>query len=511
MIQYLDKNKIKRSLFALSIIFILFFGLMYFYNRSYLEIRVQNPEEGQIEYYITNQSTGGTVSTKSDSASIKKMVARGSYEIVVKQKNSNSLSLASTKPLLANTIVDTTLSQEKAREFVGNNPGPCMFYSGILYSSPCESILANLRAHTPADTTTPTTTVAPPEDVGEIPLNSFIEYQNNPLVLLGTTHAEQEEISERLFKLNPDASISGYTSWTSRTPENTKAINYQNGILTYKAGTLTDITYRASPSGEAKLLDIPRVQADNLSAQQLSVSGDKISVSYTNSTRPYDSDDRQKIKNPQTLIQIYDGSDTRTYDFDGIYYTSGVCATNYICLLQDRKLQIYDIRPSKPKKIATITNVYKVIESGMAPEQLRVVRYDGLYLFDVSKLSGYAPMMFGAYQPCGVENASNDQTLLCVINEKEEKAALVVKKDGTSDSIESKVSELLKLPYVLDVSVYKSFIYIVPNLGEPEYRDELKGFGYDPALKKSADQKIKGALQKLGIDSSKYTVINTTP
>ncbi len=74
-----------------------------------------------------------------------------------------------------------------------------------------------------------------------------------------------------------------------------------------------------------------------------------------------------------------------------------------------------------------------------------------------------------------------------------------------------KVVSILGQPYVDTVSAYKSFIYVVPDLGSLVYNPAANGYTYDQAIKQKTSADINSLVGRLGIDRSRYTVINTQP
>src|SRR5690606_35057373 len=100
---------------------------------------------------------------------------------------------------------------------------------------------------------------------------------------------------------------------------------------------------------------------------------------------------------------------------------------------------------------AKLFEVIGVNEFQYIGETLLAVKEEGVLGIDTSSRSGSIQYTFGRYTYCGIR-PSGANYLLCVINQKQKKAALLVSPSQDSDGIDQKIAELLQLGEVKDIS-----------------------------------------------------------
>lgn len=510
--QQSNQRQNRRDLKKFGIAFGLFAGIIvaFFavYNRSIIEVQVDGRASDPAHYKLINQATGDVTEFDSDSALVSKHIPRGSYEVLVTQKDSSFFSIVSTKPLFGKTRTEGTLNTEKGREFVGNNPGPCMNYNQVLYTFSCGGKLQTLTKHEPADAQNPTVSQSFGGDLENVTVSSLFQLGGRTFALTeGFFSLEDADEKVNVLEFDGGMQVIKNQELTVKSPEQLfGAVSYGNGFLLYN-NDLSRLTVHESPEDIAgKVIDIEKPGAESLSLQQLSVSGDKIAATFSNKDRALDSDDKNKrSKKQQTIVQLYDKGNTKSFIFDGTYYTSQLCAEEYICLVQDRKLFVYKLDEDKPKKIFETTNVYNVSSSG---KNILVNRYDGVFELNPETKIGYVQYSYSDYEPCGLEPVRGVGYVLCLINTKDDKVAVLVNNSTGTDNIDKKILSIIGQPYVSNVSIYKNYVYISPDLGEPEYQEAIKGFGYDAELAKSVDSKLNALIDEIKIDRSRYTIVN---
>ncbi len=134
------QRKRLKQLALITVVFVIFISVfLWFYGHSFIKVSVDMPVNGEIHYELINQNTKKSSTYTTKASSIKKLVKKGSYEMLVKNQETSSFSVQSTKSFLRTTTINSNLQTEKSREFVGNNPGPCMYYDqSVLISYPCD-------------------------------------------------------------------------------------------------------------------------------------------------------------------------------------------------------------------------------------------------------------------------------------------------------------------------------------------------------------------------------------
>jgi hypothetical protein len=99
---------------------------------------------------------------------------------------------------------------------------------------------------------------------------------------------------------------------------------------------------------------------------------------------------------------------------------------------------------------------------------------------------------------------------LCTKDENGKKVALLVNQEQeNTDSINIKIEQLARLSEVKSVSIYGRYIYISPDIGNPQPNPQTGFFEYDKTTVKNANAIINQEIDRIGISRSTYTIINT--
>ena len=515
---YLPRNqpdiKSRRLKQAAAILIpLIFLGILlsWLNSHSFINIRVNTPLTEEFSYVLVDQETKKSTVINSKSPTLKKLVKKGTYEVLVSSRETSYFSVVSTKPFLKTTEIKSNLQQEKSRAFVGNNPGPCMHYGqNLLFTYACGADYDSLAVHSPASADTPTTTLTPPSVLPEVAIGGTVNLAGKDLILLSNVVGGESEQSHSLYDLTPDLRLIHHAALLGLEPAKSYNVSQRGqGFLAYDSSFQDIISYDANAASPQKI-DIDRPDNEELAGQQISTDGELIAVAYSDPNRVLDSVDEAAIQNTEkTAVQVYASGQTKSFLFDGSYYLAQLCAAKYLCLVQDRELVVYDIGGKEAKPVVRIGNVYNIKTVG---DKLLVVRYDGVLEFDIASRSGSMQYSYGAYSPCGVETAQNPGYVLCLTNPRKDKVAIYIDPSQDNvDSIDKKLLALLDQPYISAISAYRSFIYISPELGEPEYDEPSKGFAPNPEIKQKTTQDINKIIKELGINPSLYSIINTQP
>jgi hypothetical protein len=134
---------LKKRLVLVGLVLIVLFAFFWFYSHALLEISIDGSAAG-FSYSVSPQGAAKQRESKGNSGHATRIVGKGSYELLVHQNQNSSFRLFKTGGFLSKTVVKVKLSPENARQFVGDNPGPCMSYSGqVLVSSGCGDLYKN--------------------------------------------------------------------------------------------------------------------------------------------------------------------------------------------------------------------------------------------------------------------------------------------------------------------------------------------------------------------------------
>jgi hypothetical protein len=113
---------------AISVIFILLIAGVWIATHGFVEVNISNAKIGTNNNYTILNKDGDKVSSgSSSSSSIKKLLPKGDYQILIESNNSSYFSVSSVKGFLSNTSTIATLNTEKYREFSACITGKVFF------------------------------------------------------------------------------------------------------------------------------------------------------------------------------------------------------------------------------------------------------------------------------------------------------------------------------------------------------------------------------------------------
>jgi hypothetical protein len=493
-------------LVIVTVLFLPLLVLLWFYNHAFLQISVTGSSNGaELTYTITNQSTNDVAEVKTQEHTIKKLLRKGDYEITVQQAETSYVALPTVSGFLSTKTVSAGLQLEKSREFVGNNPGPCMLYADILFSRPCDGNLSELTKHSPATSSSPTVTEAPQVDPNSAEIKSLITFGGqNILLTLDNAYA--------LSVLRPDLTFADYTYLPEFAVTSDYTMQtYDQGFVVYSTDLKT-IKYFSSLADTASPIDSPEPDSEISHPVELSTYKNSIGGLFNNEESSSDEaseekPDSKKLFNGTSEFVFYNTkANNDTYTFNKLYSSGGLCGERKLCLISNNVLDVYDVSSKKAKRLFVVDDVQKILPS---PDSLTIIKSNQVVRINPDSKTGFIEYSYGDYKYCGAAQAGAGY-VLCLINNKSDKFALYINTAAINkDSIDKKTAELLRDPNISDLSVYKNYIYVSPNLGRPTiYNAQTRGYDYDPDLKQSTNSKIRTRVKEIGIDQSIYTIIN---
>lgn len=494
----------KNKIIILAILALALLGIYTFYFYGYVEV-LSAADAKSTKIVLTNQGNNSPQVITVNGGSGKKLVRRGNYELLAKQNDTSYFTVIKSGGFLSKTTVQTKFAPEKHRKFVGNNPGPCMFYDGSsLLSSGCGDRYFNAQVHLPATAEQPTITKKI-KTVVEGTIEGFYSRAPRNMILVEAPDiSEDQGAPHSLFTLDKDFNPNDGTGLDQLSAGKSYAIMpYGQGFIAYDS-SLEDILYFADTSSQAVRLSIKPKLSNGLGGYLISSRDQAVAVAYT--TEEGVEDVESEKNNHPTTVVIKTGESTREFMFDKRYSAMQLCGKSKLCLTEKKKLEVYDISAQKQKLLFVVNGVESMSDSNGS---LIVARQGEVINLNVDSRNGYSDYGFGGYSHCGTQNALGGY-ILCLINAKNDKVAIYINQSqANTDSIDKKILELQKIPQVSNVSIYDRFIYISPNLGEPELDDGLGTFNYSAETRSKVSKIIREKITSLGIDQTKYTIINT--
>lgn len=478
------------------------------YNYSYLKIDIAESVSGDVAYSILNQKDQKETTITNSSRGVKKLVRRGSYEVLLTQNETTYFSLVKAGGFMTTNTIRASLEPERSRQFVGNNPGSCTHYSGrVLLSFSCYTSVNNMSVHVPASeqqashtkrvNTALTGTVQGFIRLGD---NDFVFVQSPP-------NSEDQGPPHALYTITNNGEIGTGVEIQGLLKERLYSIhNFRDGFLVHDTN-YRQVMYYSSPSAQPSVLNINRPSDQEFLPYSLSVAGNSVLIAFTNAVHDgiVDIHDVDEYRS-KTEIVIQGENVSRNFSFNGRYGHIRLCGSQKLCMVDMNKhLNIYDVSGSKPKKLFAVTNIESMENIA---GQLVLVRNSEIIGFDVDKNQGSLQYSFAEYDFCGITSSPGGY-VLCVKNPLGYKQALLIETASTnSSSIDKKILKLLKLPQIKDVSIYKRLIHLTPELGEKQYIPEIRGFGYTQDTKDAVNGLINQEINRVGIDRNSYTILN---
>jgi len=490
---------------ALVLGLILLGGMFYWFStHSFIEVSVVGDVGGaKLTYAIRNQNAQQPQTFVSQNTKVRKIVAKGDYQVSVGSGDRSSFTVVETGRFLGTTRVSASLEQESFRKFTGYNPSACMAYPGdVLISYPCEGYYSDAIIHQPATDNTPTYTT----DNLLTDLSALIEgtASNDPadymLLRTGSSGEGQAGGEHLLLPLRADLKVTGTSKLTDLlVGEKYFMQSHGAGFITYNASFNHALFYSSASSAPSNIeLDQPREQ--NM---------DPVSIDFGPNSQAMlfiDTSSSEKGGEAKYKYEVVVKADGRSIHkvLDGAYHRIMFCGTKKVCLLTDNRMEVYDINPKDLSYSYAVAGV-----SGIAQKDggLLVVAEAGVLDFNVNERSGFYSIRFGKYGFNSISPVGSNTYLVSVTDDTGRVAVLAVNSSSKNkDSIDQKVLDLQALNVIEFVSAYDRELYIAADIGEPIYNSTTKRLGYDPEVKKSAAEKINQEIDRLGIDRSYYTI-----
>jgi hypothetical protein len=492
-------------LYAALIIFPLL-GLGWLWGHSYVEITVDNPGNGSNYTYTLKQQGSDKTTKYTAGPTIKKLVGRGSHDTTITDGQQSGFVVTHSGGFLTTSSYHISLSDEKSRSFVGNNPGVCSHYTGtLLMSYECHGLYRDALVHVPATNTTPTYTNKVKGAAVPGNIESIISTKEGTIVLVRgpSTSDDNHEVDSplSLYRLRNDATINGsilVPSFTDKTPYTLEP--YKDGFILYNS-SFTQVYYFSSMIAAPVAINLSAPKTKGLTSFAFDTHQDNILTVYTNKSNADASDDKANAGSAGYQLFITNGSSSKKYGYTGSIDSISFCGQS-ICILDKGTLGVYSYT-SGLKLRYKVSSVRALAALG---EKALQVTDSGVINLDPQTGSGTIDYSFGNYKFCGLEPATSGY-VLCIVDRKSNRLALYIDPAHTNtDSIDKKIDQLSNLIYVSKVSINGSKIFVIPNLGSTKYQPSIGIYDYDPATRTAAGTAINQKIDELGISRSAYQI-----
>lgn len=469
-----------------------------------ISVEVIGAGDGELTYQFSKQGAGGEGKATPGKGKISRLVTSGHYEIQVSQNNTSGFVVSRAKGFFRKTTVKLSLRPELDRRFVGDNPDPCAYYDGnLLYSYNCGGLFSKLKVHVPASPNQPTYTITNSGGVdGNI--EGLIKTSEGNLLLMKRS-SEEESSAQVAYLVSPTLGLDTGVVLTGLDPETTYSLKpYREGFVVYSQD-FEQIYYYPSRIASPETIAISRPKDSEQLPVTLSTDGNKLVFTFSNNTQgETGNQDALRSKGSKSEVMVYENAQTKQFSFKKELVNAVPCGEDKLCTLGNKELQVFNISGKQARQLYSIERVSEIAKEA---EGLLVAREKELIHIDTNTRSGYRQYSYGDLQFCGLSPRSGGK-IVCLISNGQKKVALNVENTpNISSDIDKKLSQLLDIEGVDDVSIYGNIIYISPNLGNLVFNSSTGYYDYDPARIAFVNEQINKALTGLGIDRSKYLVI----
>jgi hypothetical protein len=499
--------KIKRRLVVIAITGLLGFVFWLLYNYGFVEVAINGRVSGSASYFIASQKTNKSTFSGESSKPVKKFVRRGNYEVSINHETGSYLAVVRTGGFLTTKRLDANLKPERSREFIANNPAPCIGYSGnILVSSGCLGRLDSVSIHIPSKTEQPTYIKKLKTGINGL-VEGFLSFNQEIYILVKSVPGNEDQAAPHMiYRVTDSGDLADGLEVPKLAEDRTYSIqSYRSGFLI--SDTLyRDAYYFEKPGGDLTEFKLAPPSNNGYVAYALSATDNSLLVAYTDavSESVLEIHDTEEDK-AKTEIMIQTNNQTKRYNFKGSFGSIQLCGNQKICMIDiNNMLRVYDVSGKKAKLLFELGGIKSAKSlSGT----LIIVRSDAVVALDVDTREGYTQYSFGGYRYCGLELLGN-KYIICAASDKARHALLISPDVGDSTKIDKKVLELQRLSEIKSLSVYQQFIHISPEFGQKQYMPEVGGFGFPDSVKKQVNEKINLEVKRLGIDQGSFKVIN---
>ncbi|MBX4188795.1 hypothetical protein KW792_01715, partial [Candidatus Saccharibacteria bacterium] len=272
---------------------------------------------------------------------------------------------------------------------------------------------------------------------------------------------------------------------------------YGQGFVAYSSDYGQVYKYSSINAASSKMaLTAPK--NNKLKALSLYVSGNHITIGYS---------DPQSDPMKASSNEILDYSDSRSTDtaFSGLpIVAASFCGQASLCVRSaDKSMSVYN---SGGKLLSKLWGIEEMQPMG---GQILLALDDKTVLFNVDENTGLPEYTYGSYKFCGLQPIAADAYLLCMKSGNKTVALEIHRSSDDQDSIDKKINQLQKLPQVDTVSIYRNYIYIVPQSASLKYDAAHKITEPDPAAQAAINLKINKEIDTLGINRNAYKIIIT--
>lgn len=510
--------------------------LYLFATRGFLQVVLPQGTQSAV-ITITNPDDGSERQIEA-SGNQRTMLASGEYRVSVDGQEGGSIGTVEVGRFFRSTTFEADFQQQRAYDFVGNNPLACMDYQQILISHPCQGLIESVTAHEAANElyASINSTISQPA-FGGFYVNDYLSINNKRYALLSAP--TDDGVTVGLFPLSGSDPSNVFSAQSSY------IINYDLGGSSYRAeewggGFLlveeegAEVLHFSSPNDNDPQQIEPPINNGGLQLYSIDSASGIAALTYTGSLDNelagssyypayYQNAESEGVEgefDPTETVSEDGTTQVVMYDEDNLQISSitleykvsqtRVCGPSTLCVLRHTgDLEVYDFSSDEPALIDVQSGVLQLETVG---DKIVLVSETGTYEYDFGSSYGNYHFTFGDYEFCGLKEVSSEQYLLCINNNdlgnRSENVLLMNTSEGSSKQTAENILQVARLNEVKTIAPYRNYVHISAEYGELEIDESTRLLRYNPGVVESVNNTIRAALDMTGLGSDNdFTVI----
>lgn len=395
----------KAKILILALAITLVFGTASLWNYSRIQITIPDIS-GEYTVTLENQTGGKAAIAKTSARTYSKIVAKGSYRVVVTQGMKSRFFLVDTAPFLATTAVTAGLQAQIARTVIADNPGNCAYLiANVALSSTCTGNQSYMKLHIPATTSTANYS----QDYTAI-RGRFMDSLNinTGTVVLSQAFGDSGPLLH-LFssKLEPTKTISidGIQAGSEL-----RLSAYHSGFLIHNYD-FSQVQYYTSFGAKPQTVTLEAAQTKSAKPTAITTFDQMVATAYY-----AEKDEEDHSKNISEIVLANPGKTTRHFTTNGHITKIVFCGNQMLCAFNafNNSLQTFKIQDEGLDSGFSIKSVSDFL---VYQGQIIVVQGKNIYRINPHDQSGFQEYDFGPYNFCG-QYQTPDGYLLCISDTK---------------------------------------------------------------------------------------------
>lgn len=500
-----ERAKVIRLLLALTFLLTGYFISRYAYGTGQLSIEGLSGNETVVSIQGENLNNSFTTSSTTYSSRL----PSGKYTVTIKDGLTSQLKTVSIGRFFSKETIAVVLSEESKREFIAENPRSCLTeVRGLIASYTCNGPASGLAVHLPAaintapsiatlkksiDSTNQVNSQLGIEAIEEIieepgSIEAAVKVNDKTFLLLYLSNERGVYHTVYELSLVNNAPVIAFVKSLDGLGNDLYQANYYDGQLVLSNQDGSKVATGTSFDDLTLVRDVTKNDA-NFSSYR---NGTLFQVFIETEKGAQDFD----LSKGSSILTLEMDGESKNLTIDKEVLKAGFCSDLLCVLNDDNSLHVYD---ESLKQLAIIPGVedYKTSNN-----LVYLLKNDSVVSYDPVLQEGYTIYSSDTFALSDF-TIYNDELYITVDSGK--KQHLLKASQQAPDYIDRAISVLIKNGFINTLSLYKNFIFIVPELGE-RVQTEDGTYEYDETVKNAARDSINASLSEITGLSIDYNV-----